>query len=60
MEIINYLSKSKADIIIGGGELGEIYSKNSKNNKNLYISTGGGATLKFLGEGNLIGIKDLK
>ena len=59
-EILKYLLESDAKVVVGGGELGAICLKIGKNSENMYISTGGGAALKFLGEGNLIGIKNLK
>jgi len=60
LEILKYLSETNSKVIVGGGELGAICLKINKNSKNIYVSTGGGAALKFLGEGNLVGIKDLK
>lgn len=60
VELMKFISKLDADIIIGGGELGLVYNKTIKENKRMYISTGGGATLKFIEEGNLVGIKNLK
>ena len=60
LKILKYLSETNSKVIVGGGELGAICLKINKNSKNIYVSTGGGAALKFLGEGNLVGIKDLK
>ncbi len=51
---------SKAFTIIGGGDTGAVVEKVSKDSKNLFISTGGGATLDFLAKGTLIGIQCLK
>ena len=59
-EILEYLSKSNARVVIGGGELGAICLKINKNSENMCISTGGGASLKFLGDRSLVGIKDLR
>ena len=59
ISIMKFISKLDADIILGGGELGSIYNSTIKGNKKIYVSTGGGATLKFIEEGNLIGIKNL-
>jgi phosphoglycerate kinase len=51
-------NNKKAKVLIGGGEtLASI--KNLKKKKNIFISTGGGAMLKFLEEGNLISLKPL-
>ena len=60
LKILKYLSETNSKVIVGGGELGAICLKINKNSKNVYVSTGGGAALKFLSEGNLVGIKDLK
>ncbi|TSC95733.1 MAG: phosphoglycerate kinase [Parcubacteria group bacterium Athens1014_10] len=52
------LNNKKAKIIIGGGET-IVALKNQKKGKNVFISTGGGAMLKFL-EGNVLpGVKPL-
>lgn len=61
VEILKYLLElNTTNIILGGGDLGAIYSKIGINNNKIYISTGGGATLKYLEEGSLIGIKNLR
>jgi len=65
-KILKALAKSKAKVIIGGGDtvtcLQQAISKSkfSISNKKLFISTGGGATLEFLSKGTLPGIKALR
>jgi len=59
-EILKLVAKSKAISIIGGGDTVEIISENKMEKKFTFVSTGGGATLDFLVEGTLPGIKALK
>ena len=63
----NFIIKQKnKEIIIGGGDLVSCIPKfvleprNYKLEPNLFVSTGGGATLDFLVSGTLPGIKALK
>lgn len=57
--LINLLLKAKCHVVIGGGDTA-LFMKNKKISKNVFISTGGGATLEFLSKGTLSGIKALK
>ncbi len=63
-EVLKLVAKSKAESVIGGGDTVEIISemtnKNFSENKFSFVSTGGGATLDFLVNGTLPGIKALK
>ncbi len=59
-EILKLVAKSKAISIIGGGDTVEIISENKMEKKFTFVSTGGGATLDFLVDGTLPGIKALK
>lgn len=52
--------KTKALAVIGGGDTGAVVEKVVGNNKNVFVSTGGGATLDFLAKGTLVGIQYLK
>ncbi len=56
------IKKSKANIIIGGGDTLVLTKKLKMNSKdNIFISTGGGAMLEFLAkDGKLVGIEALK
>lgn len=53
---------SKAHTIIGGGDTGAVVEKILKDGtaKNIFVSTGGGATLDYLANGSLPGITALK
>lgn len=55
-EIIKILTKmDKCDIIIGGGETGDmIHKMNLTYSSNIQILTGGGASLNYLGTNNLL------
>jgi phosphoglycerate kinase len=61
--IQNLLKQKNKRIVLGGGDLVSClpaqYFKTKKINSNLFISTGGGATLEYLVQGNLPGIKAL-
>lgn len=50
---------SKAYSIIGGGDTGAVIEKMINDNKNIFISTGGGATLEYLAKGTLPGIQSI-
>jgi phosphoglycerate kinase len=63
-EILKKVVAVKAESIIGGGDLVSVLSslepRSYKLKPNLFISTGGGATLEFLANSTLPGIKALK
>ena len=59
-DIIKVISKSNIHSIIGGGDTVSMISKLKLEDKFDFVSTGGGATLDFLAEGTLPGIKALK
>ena len=52
------LSNNKADIVIGGGETGEVL-KGQKINKNVFVSVAGGAMLEFLAGEKLPGLRKI-
>ncbi len=59
-EVLKLVAKSKAESIIGGGDTVELISELKIEKKFSFVSTGGGATLDFLANGTLPGIKALK
>lgn len=59
-DLLKLLAKSKAKVIIGGGDTVEVITKLKMKDKFNFISTGGGATIEFLATGTLPGIKALK
>ena len=52
------LSKLRANIVIGGGDVVSAFKKAKVSSKRIYLSTGGGASIAFI-EGELPGIKAL-
>ncbi len=54
------VAASKALSIIGGGDTVEFISNSNMEKKFTFVSTGGGATLEYLAEGSLPGIKALR
>ena len=59
-DLLKLLAKSKAEVIIGGGDTDEVINELKMRDKFTFVSTGGGATLEFLAHGTLPGIKALK
>ena len=56
------IDMSKAHTVIGGGDTGAVVEKilGTSNNKNIFVSTGGGAALDYLSSGKPPGIIALK
>lgn len=59
-KILKLVASSRATSIIGGGDTVSIISEMKFEKKFSFISTGGGATLDFLANGTLPGIKALR
>lgn len=59
-KILKLVAVSKAESIIGGGDTVALVSQNNMEKDFSFVSTGGGATLDFLVNGTLPGIKALK
>ncbi len=58
-DILKFIAKSKAESIIGGGDTVALINEMKIEKKFSFVSTGGGATLDFLANGTLPGIKAL-
>jgi len=58
-KILQLVANSKAESIIGGGDTVALVSEMKMEKKFSFVSTGGGATLDFLANGTLPGIKAL-
>jgi phosphoglycerate kinase len=58
-EILKAVASSGAESIIGGGDTVALISEMKMEDKFSFVSTGGGATLDFLANGTLPGIKAL-
>lgn len=58
--LLKILAKSKAKVIIGGGDTTALVSKLKLENKFFFVSTGGGATLEYLSRGTLPGLEALE
>jgi len=62
-KVLKKLIETKAEIVLGGGDLVGVLSslkvKSDKLKASMFVSTGGGATLDFLANGTLPGIKAL-
>jgi phosphoglycerate kinase len=59
-ELLKTMAHSKAYTVIGGGHLGSLTDTYNLRDDFDHISTGGGAMLQFLAEGNLPGIEALE
>lgn len=59
-EVLKLVADSKALSIIGGGDTVALITQMKMENKFSFVSTGGGATLDFLANGTLPGIKALE
>lgn len=59
-KILKLVAASRAMSIIGGGDTNEVISQIKMEKKFSFMSTGGGATLDFLANGTLPGIKALR
>jgi len=59
-EILKMVAGSKAESIVGGGDTVALISEMKIEDKFSFVSTGGGATLDFLVNGTLPGIKALE
>jgi phosphoglycerate kinase len=58
--LLKMIAQSKAESIIGGGDTATLINEMKLEKKFSFVSTGGGATLDFLANGTLPGIKALK
>ena len=58
-EIARLLAGLEATTILGGGSTAEVVGKMGLTDKMTFVSTGGGASLEFLGNGTLPGVAAL-
>jgi phosphoglycerate kinase len=58
--MLKALAKSKAQVIVGGGDTVSLIDKMRLHNSFLFVSTGGGAMLDYLSDGKLPGIEAIK
>ncbi len=54
------MASTKASVLIGGGDTGAVVEQKTLGKKNIFVSTGGGATIEYLAKGTLPGIQSLK
>lgn len=59
-QVLKFVADSEAESIIGGGDTVALISEMKMEDKFSFVSTGGGATLDFLANGSLPGIKALE
>ena len=59
IDLLNYLKDKDIKTIIGGGDTASIANKLKLNDKLYHISTGGGATLSYIEDNNLVGLKNI-
>ena len=59
-ELLTYLGKSKAKVVLGGGDIVAAASKLSITDKFYHVSTGGGATLEYLSSKELPGLENIE
>jgi len=59
-ELLTYLGKSKAKVVLGGGDIVAAASKLSITDKFYHVSTGGGATLEYLSGKELPGLENIE
>jgi len=60
IEIAKTLAASKAFVVVGGGESGAAFAQAGVRAENVFVSTGGGASLAFVGGKSLPGLEALK
>ena len=59
-EILSAVSETKAYKVVGGGDASSALKKFKHENDMDFVSTGGGATLKYLADKTLPGLEVLK
>lgn len=59
-DLAKAIKNTKAFSVIGGGDTGTVVDRIVGDSKNIFVSTGGGATLEYLATGTLPGIQCLK
>ena len=59
-DVLTYLTEINAKTVLGGGDIVAVASSCNVTDKLYHISTGGGATLEYLGGKELPGLKNIK
>ncbi len=60
LELARAVADSGAFAVIGGGETGAAFARAGIESERVYVSTGGGASVEFVGRGTLPGLEVLK
>ena len=58
-QVFKILEKNKIKTLVGGGDTASAANKLGYSSSFYHISTGGGATLKYIEDGKLIGIEEV-
>ena len=56
-KLLKYLDKNKIKTLVGGGDTASSVNKLGYQDSFYHVSTGGGATLKYMEDGLLVGIE---
>ncbi len=57
IELGKLLAKSKVTVVVGGGDTVTVLGKAFAKKKNIFVSTGGGATIDYLANGTIPGVE---
>ncbi len=57
IELGKLLAKTKAQVVVGGGDTVTVLGSAFAKKKNIFVSTGGGATIEYLAKGTIPGVE---